>query len=274
VDAILNTPFGPELLRIAITCSFFLLGIALGWLLGKWRRFRHLRQAERGEAREVLTIEKILLERQADGHEIMRIRSCGRDPIDAVFPNHAARDAFLARAGDTKPTRPLVSMEDKLGSYLLQELAIWVCGQVGEREFPHDVWIMAPVYESGTLYLGGHRSSTVLLIRQEDLARFSDWERCQAMLVEHRSHGERILTLKRMADEFDRQHALVQKRRAEGRRSNYEETMYILDLGLDTRAANLPTTSVPWERFEAILPAPIKAYRSRKGDVCRPSPSA
>ena len=30
--------------------------------------------------------------------------------------------------------------------------------------------------------------------------------------------------------------------------------MYILDLGLDTRAMDLPTTAVPWDRFEAILP--------------------
>ena len=88
-----------------------------------------------------------------------------------------------------------MSMNRKLGSYLLQELAIWVCGQVGERDFPHDLWVMAPVYESGTLYLGGHHSSTVLLVRQADLPRFRDWERCRAMHVEHRSHGERLLTL-------------------------------------------------------------------------------
>jgi hypothetical protein len=79
------------------------------------------------------------------------------------------------------------------------------------------------------------------------------------MQVEHRSHGERILTLIRMSQEFDRQIALVRKRRQEAKRSNYEETMYILDLGLDTRAVDLPTISVPWERFEAILPAPAKA---------------
>jgi hypothetical protein len=79
------------------------------------------------------------------------------------------------------------------------------------------------------------------------------------MHVEHRSHGERILTLKRMAEEFDRQHALVQQRRAAGRRSNYEETMYILDLGLDTQAVDLPTLPVPWDRFEAMLTEPAKA---------------
>ena len=79
------------------------------------------------------------------------------------------------------------------------------CGQVGDRDFPHDLWVMAPVYEGGALYLGGHHSSTVLLVRRNDLSSFRDWERCRAMHVEHRSHGERILTLLRMAVEFDRQ---------------------------------------------------------------------
>jgi hypothetical protein len=97
-------------------------------------------------------------------------------------------------------------------------------------------------------------SSTVLLVRQQDLASFRDWNCCRKIQVEHRSHGERILTLMHMAAEFDRQLALVEKRRAEGRRSGYEETMYILDLGLDTRAVDLPSRSVPWDRFEAILP--------------------
>src|SRR4029078_12897817 len=132
VDVLLNSRFGPEILRVAITGSFFALGILVGWLLGFWRRYRQRKLAERGEAREVLTIEKILLERRADGQEVMRIRSCGRDPIDTVVPNPAARHAFLAGAQETRPDAPLVSMQDKLGSYLLQELAIWVCGQVGE----------------------------------------------------------------------------------------------------------------------------------------------
>jgi len=139
VDVILNTRFGPELLRVLLTGLLFALGIVFGWLLSLWRWRRLRKQAERGEAREVLTMEKILLERRPDGREIMRIRSCGRDPIDAVFPNHAARDAFLERADHTKPDQPLVSMADKLGSYLLQELAIWVCGQLRERGFRHDV---------------------------------------------------------------------------------------------------------------------------------------
>ncbi len=254
VDVILNSRFAPEVLRVLITGALFAAGMVLGWLLGLWRWRRLRRQAERGEAREVLTIEKVVLERRPDGPEILRIRSCGRDPIETVFPNHAARDAFLDRARRTRPVQPLVSMEDKLGSYLLQELAIWVCGQVGDRDFAHDLWVMAPVFESGELYLGGHHSSTVLLVRKDDLTFFADWARCRGVHVEHRSHGERIVTLFRMAAEFDRQDALVRQRRAKGKGSSYEETMYLLDLSLDTRAMDLPAVPVPWERFEDIVP--------------------
>jgi hypothetical protein len=144
-------------------------------------------------------------------------------------------------------------MEGSMGSYLLQELAIWVCGQLGERDFPHNVWIMAPAYERGALYLGGHFLSTVLLIRSDDLARFRSWDTCSLIQVEHASHGERIVTLKVMAAEYDRQAAAVAERRAAGRRSNFEETMYTLDLALDAQSSDLPSKPVPWDRFETTL---------------------
>jgi len=240
-------------LRAAVTGAIFILGVVAGRLWGMWRRYRQLKMAERGESEDVVTIEKIIIDRCDDGSDVLRIRSCGRDPIETVFPNAAARDEFQARAAATKLTAPLVSMEGKMGSYLLQELAIWVCGQLHERTFPHDVWIMAPVYERGALYLGGHFLSTVLLVRRDDLMRFRNWADCASIHVEHATHGERILTLLAMAKEFEIQAAAVAKRRAAGRRSNYEETMYILDLGLDTKTADLPSKPVPWDRFETTL---------------------
>ena len=89
-----------------------------------------------------------------------------------------------------------------MGSYLLQELAIWVCGQLREANFQHEVWVMAPVYERGAIHLGGHFLSTVLLVRRDDLLRFRDWNQCSNIKVEHASHGERILTLMGMAAEY------------------------------------------------------------------------
>jgi hypothetical protein len=253
VEDLLPAPLRGEILRILATGMFFLLGVLAGRLWGMWRRHRQLKLAESGQSHEVATIEKIIVERRPDGTEVLRIRSTGRDPVDTIFPNPAARDEFQARARSTTMAAPLVSMDGKMGSYLLQELAIWVCGQLRERNFRHDIWVMAPVYERGALYLGGHFLSTVLLIRRQDLARFRNWEDCASIEVEHASHGERVLTLMEMAAEYDRQAAAIANRRAAGRRSSYEETMYILDLGLDTECADLPAKPVPWDRFESTL---------------------
>jgi hypothetical protein len=253
LEGLWNSPLRVEILRVVATGAFFILGVVAGRLWGMWRRYRQKQTAERGVSEDVVTIEKILLDRREDGSQVMRIRSCGRDPMETVFPNQAARDEFQARTSATTAARPLVSMDGKMGSYLLQELAIWVCGQLRERGFRHDVWVMAPVYERGALYIGGHFLSTVMLIRRDDLLRFRDWDDCAAIEVEHASHGERILTLMNMAAEYERQEAAIASRRAAGRPANYEETMYLLDLGLDTKCADLPSKSVPWKRFQSTL---------------------
>jgi hypothetical protein len=253
IEGLWNSPLRVEILRVLATAVFFVLGIVAGRLWSMWRRYRQLKMAERGESQDVVTIEKIILDRRPDGTEVLRIRSCGRDPMDTVFPNTAARDEFQARAAQTSMVRPLVSMEGKMGSYLLQELAIWVCGQLHNQSRRHDLWVMAPVYERGAIYLGGHFLSTVLLVRVEDLMRFRSWAECSNIQVEHASHGERILTLWNMAAEYERQAAAITARRAAARRSNFEETMYILDLGLDSQSANLPAKPVPWDRFTGML---------------------
>jgi hypothetical protein len=253
LEGLWNSPLRVEILRVVATGAFFILGVVAGRLWAMWRRHRQKKTAERGVSEDVVTIEKILLDRRSDGTQVMRIRSCGRDTIETVFPNQAAREDFQSRTALTTAALPLVSMEGKMGSYLLQELAIWVCGQLRERGFRHEVWVMAPVYERGALYIGGHFLSTVLLIRREDLMQFRDWDDAAAIEVEHASHGERILTLMTMAAEFERQEADITNRRAAGRRANFEETMYILDLGLDTQSVDLPSKSVPWKRFESTL---------------------
>src|ERR1700679_2022609 len=109
IEVLWNSPLRVEVLRIVATTVFFVLGIVAGRLWGMWRRHRQLKMAERGESQDVVTIEKILLDRRPDGCEVLRIRSCGRDPMDTVFPNPAARDEFQARAGKTTDARPLVS---------------------------------------------------------------------------------------------------------------------------------------------------------------------
>jgi hypothetical protein len=71
--------------------------------------------------------------------------------------------------------------------------------------------------------------------------------------VEHASHVERVLTLLAMAAEYEKQAAAVSNRGVAGRPTRFEETMHLLDLGLDTQIADLPATRVRWQRFEGNL---------------------
>ena len=239
-----RAPLRVEILRILASGVIFLLGLLAGRIWGMWRRYRQHQLAEQGRSEDVATIEKIILDRRPDGTEVLRIRSSGRDPIETIFPNVAARDEFQARAGATTTAAPLVSMAGKMGSYLLQELAIWVCGQLRDQNFRHDVWVMAPVYERGALYLGGHFLSTVLLIRQDDLSRFRNWDDCGNIEVEHATHGERILTLMEMAREYDRQAAAVAESRPRPSIQVRRDHVHSRS-GLDTRLADLPARPVP-----------------------------
>ena len=253
VDAVFHFLTTPTAERILASLALVIIGGTLGWVGHRWRHFRLQRQIEAGDARDVVSIEKIIIDRDPQGRETLRIRSCGRDPVDHIFPNPAAREEFHNRTIATTSMHPLIAMDGRMGSYLLQELAIWVCGQVGEHSFPHDVWIMAAVCEPASF--GGHQSSTILLIRREDLERFRDWTTCRDVHVEHGGQGERILTLLSVAAEFHRQSIAVAKRQAEGRRPEFEETMYILDLAIDRNVFDLPGRPVPWTRFTSTLKA-------------------
>jgi hypothetical protein len=228
-----------------------LLGLIIGWILGRWRRYRLMRRVYGGDAREVVAIEQILIKEHADGRVTMRIRSVGSAHMQTVLPNQVAHDALLKRAKSTTPRNPLIDLKDQMGSYLLYLLTPWVCGMTRQGAFPHDIWVMAPVCEPGVL--SAHQATTIILIRQADLRRFRDWETCKTMHVEHGSDGARILTLWHMAREFERQLAEVKRIKDTGQPSTFVETMYLLDLGLDLAEVPLPTKPVPWARFAAIL---------------------
>jgi hypothetical protein len=75
LEGLWNSPVRVEILRILATTTFFLLGIVPGRLWGMYRRYRQIKMAERGESQDVVTIEKIVLDRRPDGSEVLRIRS-------------------------------------------------------------------------------------------------------------------------------------------------------------------------------------------------------
>jgi hypothetical protein len=82
---------------------------------------------------------------------------------------------------------------------------------------------------------------------------FEDWWTCRDVKVEHNSDGSRVLTLMEMARRFRTEQNELTRLRAEGKRTQYVETMYILDLALDKQSADIPVKPVPWSRYEELL---------------------
>jgi hypothetical protein len=56
-----------------------------------------------------------------------------------------------------------------------------------------------------------------------------------------------------LARRFRAEQTEIARRSQRGERTTYVETMYILDLALDKRAAAIPIRPVPWGRFEGVL---------------------
>jgi hypothetical protein len=110
---------------------------------------------------------------------------------------------------------------------------------------------MAPCCEPAGL--AEHQPITILLIAAANLALFESWAACRTVQVEHGSEGSRVLTLMEMARRFRSEQEKIASLRQAGQRTRYVETMYVLDLALDRRAAAIPTKSVPWGRFEDVL---------------------
>lgn len=235
-------------------------GGAITWVVARWRRHRERLSVLRGDARDTVVVHHHLVEPGPPAEPggpptagVLRIRTVGQGELSRVVPNgHLAgvlsRRAFAVTARDT-----LISMEGAEGSYLLETLTNFVCDRVGSPPFDHDLYVMAPCCEPADL--AEHQPITVLLIAVEDLARFETWPGCRGVRVEHGSDGCRVLTLMELAKRFRAEQAEIARRRAAGERTQHVETMYVLDLALDKRTADVPIKPVPWGRFEGTLRA-------------------
>jgi hypothetical protein len=236
-----------------------LLGLVLGalmaWLFARWRRYRERLSILKGDARDTVVINHHLVE-TADGPEgkvpaVMRIRSLGQSEVSRVVPNGYLASELLRRALRVTPRDTLISMEDAEGSYLLEALTNFVCDRVGNAAFDHDLYVMAPCCEPAGL--AEHQPITIILVSVTDLALFEGWQKCRKVRVEHGTDGARVLTLMELARRFRTEQAHMAELRKAGKRTRYVETMYILDLALDKRSADIPVRDVPWGRFEEVL---------------------
>jgi hypothetical protein len=236
------------------------LGLVLGgvvtWLFGQWKRYRERQSILRGDARDTVVINHHLVESVGGANEgkvppVLRLRSMGQAERERVVPNGHLAAELLRRAHQVTPRETLISMEGAEGSYLLETLTNFVCDRVANAPFEHDLYVMAPCCEPAGL--AEHQPITILLIAVRDLALFENWQTCREVLVEHGTDGARILTLMDLARRFRREQDQLAELRRAGKRTRYVETMYILDLTLDKRAASVPVKKVAWGRFEEIL---------------------
>jgi hypothetical protein len=237
-----------------------ILGLVFGavctWAYGRWRRYRERQSILAGDARETVVIHHHILETKADASgaktpAVLRIRSLGQAELHRVVPNGHLASELHRRAFKVTQHDTLISMDGAEGSYLLETLTNFVCDRVANAPFEHQLYVMAPCCEPAGL--AQHQPITILLIGVADLALFEHWPACKEIEVEHGSEGSRILTLMDLARRFKQEQALMADLRKAGKRTRYVETMYILDLTIDTRAAVIPVKKVPWGRFEDVL---------------------
>ena len=248
---------------IATAVAFFLGGLS-SWLIGRWRRLRERRSILRGDARDTVVIEHHIVERgempdpQQPGRmravpKTLRIRALGQSELYRVVPNGHLAAHLLERAFHVTPRQTLISMEGIEGSYLLETLTGFVGDRVGNQSFEHDIYVMVPCCEPREL--SQHQPIVLILISVADLPLFAEWSDCRAAQVEHASDGARILTLMEMARRYRAEQSHIEQLRREGKRTQYVETMYNLDLALDCRTSPIPAKPVPWGRFESVLKA-------------------
>jgi hypothetical protein len=233
-------------------------GGILTWFAARWKRRKERLSILRGDARDTIVIQQHIVGAAeapgAGGKKVpstLRVRTLGQAELSRVVPNGHLAAELSRRAFRVTPKDTLISMHGAEGSFLLETLTNFVCDRVANAPFEHDLYAMAPCCEPAGMAV--HQPISILLIPVSSLVLFENWADCRNVQVEHGTTGMRILTLVELARRFRTEQERLAKLRREGKRTLYEETIYVLDLALDQRTGPIPLKSIPWGRFEDIL---------------------
>lgn len=243
------------------TATFgMVIGSVVTWMLARWRRRREKKSVRSGDARETIVLHHHIVERAEEiGPDaitrtvpaILRVRTVGQAELTRVVSNGHLASILSRRARAVTTRETLISMDGAEGSYLLETLTDFVCDRLANGAFPHDRYVMAPCCEPKEL--SHYQPLTILIVSVADLMLFEEWATCRGVRVEHGSDGARVLTLMALARRYRSEQEHLVTLRNEGKRTQYAETMYVLDLALDKKVMPLESKPIPWERFEAVL---------------------
>lgn len=250
-----------ESIGFLIGASFAL--VAAG--VATWRRRRReLREINQGHQFQQLEFAYAFVTTDRNGQRRFVVRMIGCLPLKVFVAKDAIRSHLLGltRESADDELNSVISMEGKVGSFVLRELHGHLRTLLQEKGLKREWWLMVPILE--TYRPLQYVAPTVLLVRKSDLPIFASFDACKDLLVHHGSDAAKILTLMEVYRKFkDQEHRLAQAR-AEGQSTQYLEEMWLLDLCLSTEMLEPTTEEVaagtlkpfripPWNRFASTL---------------------
>ena len=248
--------------RLVLAPVSVVIGMVIGWAIGRWRHFRAVQELGCGRRGETLQMVYLWVDTAGDGAKRLLSRSLGSLSLEVTVPNPVIRD-HIAKNMSTDPSTSLIPMDGKIGSATLHELHDLLKRQAPKTgDFELERWVMAPVYET---YEGlDFQSPAIFLVRLDDLAVFQNFGMVRDMLVRHGAEGARILTLIQICKAFEAQKQAFRDARAAGRTTRDLEQLWVVELPLDKRhlepdpdlvaSGAIPGfRKVSWERFATVL---------------------
>ena len=158
-----------ESIGILIGAAFALLTTcAAAW----WRRRREMREIIHGQQFQQLEFAYAFVTTGHDGRRRLVVRMIGCLPLKVFVAKDAIRSHLLGltRESAEDELNSVISMEGKLGSFVLRELHGHLRTLLEEKGDLREWWVMAPILE--TYRPLQYVAPTVLLIRKKDLEIF------------------------------------------------------------------------------------------------------
>lgn len=250
-----------ESIGFLIGASFAL--IAAG--VATWRRRRReLREINQGHQFQQLEFAYAFVTTDRNGQRRFVVRMIGCLPLKVFVAKDAIRSHLLGltRESADDELNSVISMEGKVGSFVLRELHGHLRTLLQEKGLKREWWLMVPILE--TYRPLQYVAPTVMLVRKSDLPIFASFDACKDLLVHHGSDAAKILTLMEVYRKFKEQEQRLAQARAEGQSTQYLEEMWLLDLCLSTEMLEPTTEEVaagtlkpfripPWNRFASTL---------------------